>query len=83
MITLSAGVLHDLKSGFAGTVISPTDAGYDGARRVWNAMIDKRPAVIARCANTADIVRSIAFARAQNLKVAVRGGGHHIAGNAV
>jgi FAD/FMN-containing dehydrogenase len=66
-----------------GDVITPDDAGYDAARAVWNGMIDRRPALIARCADTADVVAAVRFARDQGLGVAVRGGGHNAAGLAV
>jgi FAD/FMN-containing dehydrogenase len=71
------------KAGFRGQVLAPGDPGYDGARIVWNAMIDRRPALIARCAGTADVMRAVALAREQELLVSVRGGGHNIAGSAV
>lgn len=61
----------------------PGDARYASARRVWNGMIDKRPAVIARCTGVADVVSAMRYARENNLLVAVRGGGHNVAGNAV
>ena len=60
-----------------------SDAGYDDARKVWNGMIDKRPALIARCAGVADVMDAVNFARTNNLLVSVRGGGHNITGNAV
>lgn len=63
--------------------IVPGDPGYDQARSVWNAMIDRKPAAIVRCRGTADVMRAVDFARQQNLLVAIRGGGHNIAGNAV
>lgn len=75
--------IDELKANFEGQVVSPGDAGYDAVRQIWNAMIDRRPGVIARCASAEDVVRSVAFARKHNLVVAIRGGGHNIAGNAV
>lgn len=66
---------------FGGQVITPADSGYDDARTVWNAMIDRRPAAIARCSNSADIQAGIAFARDHGLPLAIRGGGHGVAGH--
>jgi FAD/FMN-containing dehydrogenase len=66
-----------------GTVIRPTDAEYDDARAVWNGMIDKYPKLIVRCAGVADVVRSVSFVREHDLLVAIRGGGHNVAGTAV
>jgi FAD/FMN-containing dehydrogenase len=65
-----------------GEVITPGDEGYDTARQVWNAMIDKYPALIVRCVGVADVLNAVTFARTHNLVVAVRGGGHNVAGNA-
>lgn len=68
---------------FAGEILRPDDAGYDEARRIHNGLIDRRPALIARCATTADVVEAVRFARASGLSIAVRGGGHGVAGLAV
>jgi len=64
-------------------IVVAGDGGYDGARAVWNAMIDRRPAAIIRCRNAADAVTAVSFARAQGLPVSIRGGGHNVAGHAV
>jgi FAD/FMN-containing dehydrogenase len=83
MANLKAGKIEDLKGGFRGEIILPGNEAYDSARRIWNAMIDKHPAVIARCAGTQDVVRGVNFARDNGLLLAIRGGGHNIAGNAM
>jgi len=83
MTTLHARTIEELKGGFTGEILRPSDGAYDSARKIWNAMIDKRPAVIARCATTADVVRGVHFARDTGLMLAVRGGGHNIAGSAL
>jgi FAD/FMN-containing dehydrogenase len=75
--------LDEFARSFTGEIILPVDAGYDAARQIWNAMIDKRPALIARCASTADVVSAVNFARTTGLVLAVRGGGHNIAGSAL
>lgn len=80
--SVDQSVLTSLSSAFSGDVLTPSSPNYDEARSIWNAMIDKRPSLIARCTNTADIVRAVQFAKSHNLLVAVRGGGHNIAGNA-
>ena len=72
-----------LQSGLRGELLRASDAGYDEARTVWNGMINKRPALIARCAGVADVIATVNFARSNALLVAVRGGGHNITGNAV
>jgi FAD/FMN-containing dehydrogenase len=75
--------LDDLATRFRGELLRPGEPGYDEARRVWNAAIDRYPALIARCTGTADVMAAVNFTRARNLVVAVRGGGHNVAGNAV
>jgi FAD/FMN-containing dehydrogenase len=77
------GELDGLRSGLRGALFLPGDPGYDGARVIWNAMIDRRPAAIVRAAGAADVMRAVTFARQHGLLLAVRGGGHNIAGNAV
>ena len=72
-----------LRQGLQGNVILPADDDYDSARQVWNAMVDKYPAAIVRCAGTPDVVQAVNFARQQGIRLAVRGGGHNIAGSAV
>lgn len=83
MTNLQAKKIEELKGGFKGEILLPSDGAYESARKIWNAMIDKRPAIIARCATTADVVRGVNFARDNGLLLAVRGGGHNIAGNAM
>lgn len=84
-IDTAEGVLGDatigeLEAGLRGEVVRPGDAGYDDARAIWNAAHDRRPALVVRCAGTADVMRAVEFARSQDLLVAVRGGAHSIAG---
>jgi FAD/FMN-containing dehydrogenase len=69
-----------LRKEFAGAVVARADAGYDEHRAVWNAMIDQRPACIARCSSTDDVVAAVNFGREHGIPVAVRGGGHSAAG---
>jgi FAD/FMN-containing dehydrogenase len=72
--------LSELEIGFHGTLVRPGDSGFDEARAVWNGMIDKRPRAVARCADVEDVVRCVDFARRFGWPLAVRGGGHNVAG---
>ena len=72
--------LEELTAGFAGQIVQPGEPDYEEARRVHNGLIDKRPAMVARCRGAADIVDAVNFARQEGLEVAVRGGGHNVAG---
>ncbi|MEM7539966.1 MAG: FAD-binding oxidoreductase [Pseudomonadota bacterium] len=80
---MDQALLRGLEPQLAGSLQCPGDPEYDDARTIWNAMIDKRPGAIARCANTNDVVASVNFAREHQLLVSVRGGGHNVAGNAI
>ena len=75
--------LNELRLSLAGSVVAPGDAEYDAARRSFNALVDRRPAVIARCTGAGDVAAAFDFARAHSLDVAVRGGGHNPAGHCV
>lgn len=76
-------VLQSLDGGFLGELVAPGDPDYEVRRRVWNGMMDRRPALIARCAAEDDVVAALRAAREHGLLVAVWGGGHNIAGNAI
>jgi hypothetical protein len=71
-----------LAAGFKGQVLRPADIGYEEARKVHNGLVDKRPALIARCHGVSDVVAALDLARKLGLEVAVRGGGHNVAGRA-
>src|SRR5215472_15969342 len=75
--------VQGFKSAFHGTVLEPPDAGYDEARRIWNASVDKHPRFIARCSGVADVIAAVSFARTNNLLTAIRGGGHNVGGRAL
>lgn len=83
MTTAQATKFEQLKKGLKGEILLPGEEAYESARRIWNAMIDKRPAVIVRCSTTSDVVHAVNFARGSGLPLAIRGGGHNIAGNAL
>ena len=82
-MTTEARSSDALRAQFAGSVLSPSDGGYEDARRVHNGLIDRRPALVARCSGTADVQAAVRFGRERGLEIAVRGGGHNVAGNAV
>jgi FAD/FMN-containing dehydrogenase len=75
--------INALKAGIRGTVIVPGDEMYESARTIWNATIDRHPAVVVRCANVSDVVTAVNYARDNKLPLAIRSGGHNIAGNAM
>ena len=81
--TIPAEALDGLRAALRGTLCLPGEPGYDVARTLWNAMIDRRPAAIVCATGAADVMRAVGFAREHGLLLAVRGGGHNIAGNAV
>jgi FAD/FMN-containing dehydrogenase len=81
MIDLS-NVIRELSPSFSGRLLSPSDSAWESARRVHNGLVDKRPAVIAQCAGTADIVQAVRLGREHGLEIAVRGGGHNVSGRA-
>ena len=75
--------VSELSQAFLGQILEPSDPGYDTARKVHNGLIDKRPAVIARCRGLADIADAVRYAQAHKLEISVKGGGHNVAGRAV
>jgi FAD/FMN-containing dehydrogenase len=75
--------VSQLRETFSGEILAPGEPGYDAARRIHNALIDKHPALIARCVHTADVVDAVHFGREEGLEISVRGGGHNVAGKAV
>lgn len=80
---LEATTVESFSDQLHGEALQSGDAGYDDARTVWNAMIDKKPAVIARCTGAADVIAAVDFARDLDLRLAVKGGGHNVAGTAL
>jgi len=80
MSQVISSAVQDLRRALSGQVFVPDDAGYDKARVVWNAAIDRHPAVIVRCMNAADVSAAVGFARTRGLEIAVRGGAHSTAG---
>jgi FAD/FMN-containing dehydrogenase len=82
-MTINDAALRDLRSAVRGQVLRPGDDGHEAARRIFNAMIDRRPALIVRCAEAADVSACVGFARTHALDVSVKGGGHNVSGKAV
>ena len=74
--TLGMADIDSLRKALRGEVIQSGDGSYEAARRVWNGNVDRRPALIVRCTGVADVQQAIGFARAQGIRVSVRGGGH-------
>src|SRR4051812_29003012 len=86
--TAAGGIIDDaaidkFQTDLRGQLLCPGDETYDPARKIWNGMFDRRPALIARCSGAADVIRSVNFARDHALQVAVRGGAHSIPGHSV
>lgn len=77
------GNMEAFKKQFRGEIITPNDERYDRSRQIWNGMFDRRPAIIAECVGTSDVISAVNFARINNLLIAVKGGGHNSAGNSV
>jgi FAD/FMN-containing dehydrogenase len=77
---LGEATLAELRTRMLGSVISPDDSGYENARRIWNHAIDKHPALVLRCSGVADVISGVQFACSEGLPVAIRGGGHSVAG---
>jgi FAD/FMN-containing dehydrogenase len=82
-VVINADVIKQFRTGLRGGHLLRDDDGYDAARKIYNAMIEHRPAIIARCAGAADVISAVNFARNNGLLVSVRGGGHNVSGNAV
>ena len=82
-VMLDADAIEQFSAELRGGHLLRGDEGYDDARTIYNAMIDKQPALIARCAGVADVIHAVNFARTNNLLVSVCGGGHNVSGNAI
>ena len=82
-IAVAESDIQNFQTGLRGELLRPTDNGYDDARTIWNAMIDKHPGLIVRCTGVADVVSAVRFARENELLVSVRGGGHNVGGSAL
>src|SRR6476646_1482711 len=80
---ISKEATETLKRKVKGQIVLPSDPSYDQIRQIWNAMIDRRPALIVRCAEASDVPHAISFAHENGLEISIRGAGHNIAGNAL
>src|SRR5919206_2761536 len=80
---VDSSLVDHLRGSVPGGLLVPGQNGYDEARAVWNAMIDRRPAIIARCLGSADVLTCVNFAREHGLRLSIKGGGHNISGLAV
>jgi FAD/FMN-containing dehydrogenase len=83
VVAIPDDAIQALKASFKGPILTPYEPGYEDTRKIWNAMVERRPGMILRCTTTVDVVQALSFARQQRLLVSVRGGGHNIAGLAV
>ena len=83
MTTQMSTMKEKLGALIKGNVVVPDDPGYEEARQIWNAMIDRRPAIIVQCADADDVALAIGFARRNKLELSIRGGGHNIAGSSL
>ncbi|MES2483630.1 MAG: FAD-binding oxidoreductase, partial [Pseudomonadota bacterium] len=82
-VTIADDAFQALRAAFKGAIVAPADPAYEETRKIWNAMIERRPGLILRCTGTADVVQALRFAREHKLLMSVRGGGHNIAGLAL
>jgi FAD/FMN-containing dehydrogenase len=82
-VELTLDMINSLRTRIRGPMLTPDDIGYEESRAVWNAMIDRKPAVVVRCLGTADVIECVRFAREYDLLLCIKGGGHNIAGLAV
>ena len=82
-VALQDQQLAELKGALGDRLLTPASPGYDEARTIWNAMIDRRPGLIARCTTAAEVQQAVRFAAANDLLLSIKGAGHNIAGNAV
>ena len=80
---IDMNLIEEFETGFRGLVLPASKHGYEMVRKIWNGMFDRKPAIIARCIGTSDVIRAVNFVRENNLEISVKGGGHNSAGTAV